>query len=159
MGNSPYVLRIVMNPNGGANIRARRKEHDPQVSICSGRHLFKELRVIFKPTTVRLSLGTARCGPARRVVWGPGEKNPRLPDYPTHCYYGIFMVITTGHVFKCQGLTLLFSLTRLGNLFLSVCPMSRADPYVPLSRFPSPQPSHVLKDYPNESSRAAWAPP
>ena len=25
--------------------------------------------------------GTARCGPACRVVWGPGERNPRLPDY------------------------------------------------------------------------------
>src|SRR3990172_7457658 len=28
----------------------------------------------------RQSLGTARCGPACRVVWGLGEKNPRLPD-------------------------------------------------------------------------------
>jgi len=28
-----------------------------------------------------LSLGTARCGPARRVVWGGGEKNSPLPDY------------------------------------------------------------------------------
>jgi hypothetical protein len=42
-GNRPYVLRNAMNPNGRANIRARRKEHDPQVSTCSGRHLFKEL--------------------------------------------------------------------------------------------------------------------
>ena len=76
-----------MNLNGGANIRARRKERDPQVSTCSGRQVFKELWVIFKPTTVRLSLATARCGPARRVVWGLGEKNPRLPDYAIICIY------------------------------------------------------------------------
>ena len=46
MGNSPYVLRSVMNPNGEENIRARCKVCYPQVSTCSGRHLFKELRVI-----------------------------------------------------------------------------------------------------------------
>jgi hypothetical protein len=74
------MLRCAMNPTGGANKRARRKESDPQVSVRSGRHLFKELRGIFKPTTVRLSLGTARCGAARRVVWGGGEKNSPLPD-------------------------------------------------------------------------------
>ncbi|MDY0039357.1 MAG: hypothetical protein RBS57_03530 [Desulforhabdus sp.] len=34
---------------------------------------------IERPATVRHALGTARCGPARRVVWGLGEKNPRLP--------------------------------------------------------------------------------
>ncbi len=43
VGNSPYVLRNVMNPNGGANIRARHKECYPQVSTCSGRRVFKEL--------------------------------------------------------------------------------------------------------------------
>ncbi len=32
------------------------------------------------PTTVRCSLGTAWCGPACQVVWGLGEKIPRLPD-------------------------------------------------------------------------------
>jgi hypothetical protein len=26
-------------------------------------------------------MGTAKCGPACLVVWGLGEKNPRLPDY------------------------------------------------------------------------------
>ena len=25
-------------------------------------------------------IGTARCGPACRVVWGAGARNPRLPD-------------------------------------------------------------------------------
>ena len=34
MRNSPYVLRSVMNPNGGANIRARRKVYYPQVSFA-----------------------------------------------------------------------------------------------------------------------------
>jgi hypothetical protein len=81
MGNRPYVLRIARNPNGGASLRARCKEHDPQVSTYSGRQLFKELRVIFRPTMIRFYLGTARCGPACRVVWGLWEKIPRLPDY------------------------------------------------------------------------------
>ena len=33
MGKSPYVLRSVMNPNGGANIRARCKVGYPQVIL------------------------------------------------------------------------------------------------------------------------------
>ena len=32
------------------------------------------------PATARHALGTARCGPARRVVWGLGGENP--PGYP-----------------------------------------------------------------------------
>ena len=43
--------------------------------------LFNELLVIiYDPTTVRLSLGTAPCGPARGVVWGGGVKISPLPD-------------------------------------------------------------------------------
>ena len=33
MGNSPYVLRSVMNPNGGAIIRARRKERSSSINL------------------------------------------------------------------------------------------------------------------------------
>jgi len=35
---------------------------------------------ILHPATVRCSLRTAWCGPACQVVWGLGEKIPRLPD-------------------------------------------------------------------------------
>lgn len=33
MGNSPYVLRSVMNPNGGAIIRVGRKERSSSINV------------------------------------------------------------------------------------------------------------------------------
>ena len=40
----------------------------------------KELRVnIHYQATARWALGNARCGPARRVLWGLGVKDPRRP--------------------------------------------------------------------------------
>lgn len=39
----------------------------------------EQLGATERPATARQALGTARCGPARRVVWGLGEKIPRLP--------------------------------------------------------------------------------
>jgi hypothetical protein len=48
------------------------------------RFVKEQLGATERPATARHALGTARCGPARRVVWGLGEKIPRLPAYARH---------------------------------------------------------------------------
>jgi len=50
-----FIFRNFREPNEKIN-RSVHKGCYSQKSIHSGRHLFKELWVIFKPTAVRLSL-------------------------------------------------------------------------------------------------------
>jgi hypothetical protein len=65
-----------MNPTGRVTWRRGIELSDPSDPL---RFVKELLGGTERPATARHALGTARCGPARRVVWGLGEKIPRLP--------------------------------------------------------------------------------
>ncbi len=69
-----HVCVVTMHPSGGVNVTARHGMTGlirTSAGTAGGLH---------DSATTRSTFRNALCGPACRVLWGLGERNPRLPD-------------------------------------------------------------------------------